>query len=51
MRWSRWLVRLAIALYPRSFRDRFGDEMMGVYLEQVAERRGGTESPGPSRLW
>ncbi|MGE0440197.1 MAG: ABC transporter permease [Gemmatimonadales bacterium] len=37
---GRWLVRLAIALYPRSFRDRFGDEMVGVYLEQVAERQG-----------
>jgi hypothetical protein len=35
-----WLYRLFLLLYPREHRDQFGAEMLWVFTESAAERRG-----------
>lgn len=43
--------RLLLCLYPRSFRERFGDEMVTLFAELVGDaRRPGTRF-GVTRLW
>ena len=36
----RWLYQLFLRLYPREHREQFGAEMLWVFTESAAERRG-----------
>lgn len=39
MRFGQWLL---LQIYPRQYRDELGAEMIGVFLERLAEQRSGS---------
>ena len=43
MRWSERLYRSLLRLYPREFRDEYGDEMSLLFRDRASE--------GSGRLW
>ncbi len=45
------MIRLLIALFPRHFREAFGDGMREVFRDQLAEARGSGRRMAESALW
>jgi putative ABC transport system permease protein len=51
VRWSvRW-YRVVLRLFPKSFRDRFGDQLVSTFGAIVAERQARDGLPGLIRQW
>lgn len=45
------LYRLLLHLYPSAFRERFGDEMVQLFGDQLRDARRGGASAGTARTW